>query len=155
MPLIRPSAHAGASASRIPGSNMRQSVGSERIELSPSFGLGQSLSHSCVAVPLSSETGGQERCRCAIPAWRNSSHRAAPFAPGLAPTAYRFSNSWSSADKTVADEKAQDAAPRNVVSADADKRSKPLTTCVNGLHKVETRGVEPLTPALQRRCSPN
>ena len=35
------------------------------------------------------------------------------------------------------------------------KRSNPLTGDFNGLRGVETTGIEPATPALQRLCSPN
>jgi hypothetical protein len=35
------------------------------------------------------------------------------------------------------------------------KRNKPLSKTENGLHRVETKGIEPSTPALQRQCSTN
>jgi len=41
------------------------------------------------------------------------------------------------------------------VSVEPVKRNNPLTTNVNGLQEVETKGIEPSTPGLQSRCSPN
>ena len=34
-------------------------------------------------------------------------------------------------------------------------KNNPLTRAVNGLTLVETSGIEPPTPGLQSRCSPN
>ena len=35
------------------------------------------------------------------------------------------------------------------------QQKNPLSVADSGFLRVETRGVEPLTPALQRQCSPN
>ncbi len=52
-------------------------------------------------------------------------------------------------------ERRRPQAERNVVGVDVDKRNKPLTTSVNGLHRVERKGVEPSTSALRTQRSPN
>ena len=78
-----------------------------------------------------------------------------PFAPGFAPKADKSSESRSISDNGQTDVEKRDTRTGNVVSLDFVSRKKPLTAADNGCQQMETRGLEPLTPGLQSRCSPN
>ena len=107
---------------------------------------------SLPSLPLS---GGSQTERNVVRATGTDDYRLRPLAPPLAPTADESSKSWSSPDKSAASDRVRIDAPRNAVSVTDVKEKRPLTIPVSERLKVETRGVEPLTPALQRQCSPN
>ena len=110
---------------------------------------------SLPSLPLDPEAGQSQAARIAVRATGTDDCRLSPFAPAFAPTVDESCKLWSSPDKSSATERTRIDAPRNVVSVDVDKRNKPLTTCVSGLHQVERKGVEPSTSALRTQRSPN
>ena len=77
------------------------------------------------------------------------------FAPGFAPTPDKSSESGAIGDKRQTTSDNRHAAKDSVVSAYPVKRKQPLSLADNGCRKVETKGLEPSTPGLQSRCSPN
>ena len=86
---------------------------------------------------------------------RSVRRSAAPVAPGVAPT---VDHGWQKSSKAVNASKTADAS--NAAGVVAASRfpgtpKTPLTPADNGLTGVETIGIEPTTPALQRQCSPN
>ena len=104
------------------------------------------------ALPVS---GGPQSERNVAKATGTDDYRAAPFAPGFAPTADNSRQTQADIGKPTLTAHVERDDRKNVVSLDVDKEKRSLTNPVNERQKVETRGVEPLTPALQRRCSPN
>jgi len=78
-----------------------------------------------------------------------------PLAPLLAPKSGQRGASGAFAVKMAADD-GDDAGPAtDAVNPWNVNGNNPLTFAVNGLMKVETSGIEPPTPGLQSRCSPN
>ena len=77
------------------------------------------------------------------------------FAPGFAPETDESSDSRSTRDTRQASGDTRDGWKRNVTSSDVVTKNKPMAPTDNGCHQVETSGLEPPTPGLQSRCSPN
>ncbi len=77
------------------------------------------------------------------------------FAPGFAP---RTDNSGTSVSFGVDDDRKrcdQETTDNNVVSVSHAARNVALSRTSDQKTKVETKGLEPSTPGLQSRCSPN
>lgn len=80
---------------------------------------------------------------------------ASQFAPGFAPTTGKTGTLQSIVDKIAnAAEESSDADAVDV-STYPVKEKDPLTTAVNGLRRVEPKGIEPSTSWMQTRRSPN
>jgi len=80
---------------------------------------------------------------------------ASQFAPKFAPTLAQRGQTWSFLDQIDGNEggtAGDRSAGGNVLS---DKDLRPLSVADNGRRRVETSGIEPPTPGLQSRCSPN
>ena len=81
--------------------------------------------------------------------------RPSRFAPKSAPNPDKQSKSGAIPVKMARQDDQRDGAGSLAVSACHFKRKSPLTFAVNGPSPVETSGLEPPTPGLQSRCSPN
>ena len=77
------------------------------------------------------------------------------LAPLLAPESDRPCPGVAYAVKMAVDAAVAFVPAMGSASVEPVKRNNPLTTRVNGLQEVETKGIEPSTPGLQSRCSPN
>ena len=100
---------------------------------------------SLPSLPLS---GGLATEPNVVKATGTDNYRSSPLAPRLAPTGDKSSESRSSADKTAPMSKGPSIALRNVVSDDAAKEKRSLTTEVNerqksGRHDLNMRPLRP------------
>ncbi len=107
---------------------------------------------SLPSLPLGGE---HKNIRQAAKATGTDDYQPSPLAPPLAPTHVQSSASESFTVKMTEPTRHRNEPAENRVSAYRDKRKHPQTTTVNGCLKVETTGVEPVTPSLQSWCSPN
>jgi len=103
------------------------------------------------ALPALPLDGGEKERRQAT----GTARAGSPLAPLLAPKTDQPATSWSTGGNRVTDPRSRVERRGVGTSGCQVKRKDPLTNVVNGPTRVETSGLEPPTPGLQSRCSPN
>ena len=127
------------------------------VESLPALPLGQSGQNESVAAGLlatgtenaTAKTIHARSVPSAVTPKVESNSCPSQFAPKFAPAIGKTVPLQSIVDKATSEADRIDDAEAIAVSAYPVKRKNPLTTMVNGLHNVETMGLEPTTPSLQ------
>jgi hypothetical protein len=80
---------------------------------------------------------------------------APEFAPGFAPKARKPCQMLAKTVEMAVEAATEITAAASAVTLGGVKENQPVSMLGKGCQQVETKGLEPSTPALQRRCSPN
>ncbi len=107
------------------------------------------------ALPLESKPFEAQAVRNVLSATGTDDKMSAPFAPAYAPTWCKPSTEQTTAVKMTGNDKGRGECSNVPISACPVNKKAPLTTRVNEAWPMETTGIEPATPGLQSRCSPN